>query len=55
MLVVGVVVQFYLCFNFNFLLFKGIVIYDNEFETKKSKSKPRINLTHMMTTNKKIS
>ena len=36
-LVVSVVVQFYLWFKFYFLLFLGIVIYDNEFETKKNK------------------
>ena len=32
-----VVVQFYPCFKFYFLLFLGIVIYDNEFETKEKK------------------
>ena len=36
-LVVSVVVQFYLWFKFYFLLFLGIVIYDNEFETKENK------------------
>ena len=35
--VVSVVVQFYLWFKFYFLLFLGIVIYDNEFETKENK------------------
>ena len=32
-----VVVQFSLCFKFYFPLFLGIVIYDNEFETKENK------------------
>ena len=31
---VYVVVQFYPWFKFSFLLFLGIVMYDNEFETK---------------------
>ena len=32
-----VVVQFYPWFNFYFPLFLGVVMYDNEFETKESK------------------
>ena len=36
-LIVSVMVQFYLWFKFSFLLFLGIVIYDNEFETKENK------------------
>ena len=36
-LVVSVEVQFYLWFKFYFLLFLGIVIYDNELETKENK------------------
>ena len=32
-----VVVQFYPWFKFYFLLFFGMVIYDNEFETKENK------------------
>ena len=32
-----VVVQFYPWFKFYFLLFLGIVMYDNEFETKEIK------------------
>ena len=32
---VNVVVQFYPWFEFSFLLFLGIVMYDNEFETGK--------------------
>ena len=32
-----VVVQFYLWFKFYFLLFLGMVMYDNEFETKENK------------------
>ena len=35
---VYVVVQFYPWFNFYFPLFLGIVIYDNEFETKGNKN-----------------
>ena len=33
-----VVVQFYSWFKFYFLLFLGIVMYDNEFETKENKT-----------------
>ena len=33
-----VVVQFYPWFNFYFPLFLGMVIYDNEFETKENKN-----------------
>ena len=40
MLVVDVMVQFYPCFNFNFLLFLGMVMYDNEFETKENGNTP---------------
>ena len=32
-----VVVQFYRWFKFYFLLFLGMVMYDNEFETKENK------------------
>ena len=31
-----VVVQFYPCLKFYFLLFLGIVMYDNEFEAKEN-------------------
>ena len=34
---INVVVQFCPWFKFYFLLFWGMVIYDNEFETKKNK------------------
>ena len=34
---VHVVVQIYLWFKFYFLLFLGIVMYDNEIETKENK------------------
>ena len=37
-------VQFYPWFKFYFLLFLGMVMYDNEFETKEIKCKPRIKL-----------
>ena len=33
-----VVVQFYPSFNFYFLLFLGMVMYDNEFENKENKN-----------------
>ena len=33
---VYVVVQFYPWFKFYFLLFRGMVMYDNEFETKEN-------------------
>ena len=33
-----VVVQFYPWFKFYFLLFLGMVMYDNEFETKENKT-----------------
>ena len=33
-----VVVQFYPKFNFYFLLFWGMVMYDNEFRTKENKN-----------------
>ena len=33
---VYIVVQFYPWFKFSFLLFLGIVMYDNEFETKEN-------------------
>ena len=39
-------VQFYPWFKFYFLLFLGMVIYDNEFETKEMKFKKRIKLNH---------
>ena len=34
----NVVVQFYPWFNFYFLLFLGIVMYDNEINTKEDKN-----------------
>ena len=34
---VYVVVQFHPCFKFYFLLFLGMVMYDNDFETKENK------------------
>ena len=40
------VVQFYPRFKFYLLLFLGMVIYDNEFETKEIKFKTRIKLNH---------
>ena len=33
----SVVVQFYPWFKFSFLLFWGMVMYENEFETKENK------------------
>ena len=42
-----VVVQFYPWFKFYFLLFLGMVMYDNEFETKEIKFKPRIKPQHI--------
>ena len=45
-----VVVQFYPWFNFYFPLFLGMVIYDNAFETKGIKIKPRIKLNHNIAT-----
>ena len=39
-------VQFYPWFKFYFLLFLGMVICDNEFETKEMKFKKRIKLNH---------
>ena len=36
-IIVYVVVQFYPWFKFYFLLFRGMVIYDNEFKTKGNK------------------
>ena len=46
---VCVVVQFYPWFKFSFLLFLGIVTYDNEFETKENKiwTKDKIEPQHM--------
>ena len=43
---VYVVVQFYSWFKFCFPLFLGMVMYDNEFEIKEIKFKPRIKLNH---------
>ena len=46
-----VVVQFYLWFNFYFLLFWAMVMYDNEFETKIRKlnqTKDKIEPQHMI-------
>ena len=40
------VVQFYPWFKFYFLLFMGMVMYGDEFETKENKFKPRIKLNH---------
>ena len=37
-IIVYVVVQFYLWFNFHFPLFSCIVMYDNELKTKENKS-----------------
>ena len=44
-----VVVQFYPCLKFYFLLFLGIVMYDNEFETKEYKiqTKDKIEPQHL--------
>ena len=44
-----VVVQFYPWFNFYFLLFWGMVMYDNEFRTKENKNytKDKIELQHV--------
>ena len=44
-----VVVQFYPWFKFYFLLFLGIEMYDNEFETKEKKiwTKDKIELQHL--------
>ena len=44
-----VVVQFYPRFKFYFLLFLGMVIYDNEFETKENKiqTKDKIEPQHI--------
>ena len=48
--VVYVVVQFYPWFKFSFLLFLGMVIYDNNMimslKQKKRKFEPRIKLNH---------
>ena len=38
--------QFYSWFKCHFPLLLGKVIYDNEFETKEHKFKPRIKLNH---------
>ena len=48
-LYVYVVVQFYPWFKFHFLLFLGIVVYDNEFETKENKiwTKDKIEPQHL--------
>ena len=47
---VYVVVQFYLWFKFSFLLFLGMVMYDNNMimslKQKKRKFEPRIKLNH---------
>ena len=39
--VVDVVVQFYPWFNFFFILFLGILMYDNELETRENKIKTK--------------
>ena len=45
--VVCVVVQFYPWLKFYlFIIFLGIAMYDNEFETKELKFEPRIKLNH---------
>ena len=46
---VYVVVQFYPWFKFYFLLFLGIVMYDNEFETKENRiwTKDKIKPQHV--------
>ena len=36
--IVYVVVQFYLWFDFYFLLFWGFVMYENEFETRENRN-----------------
>ena len=48
-LYVYVVVKFYPWFKFYFLLFLGIVMYDDEFETKESKiwTKDKIEPQHI--------
>ena len=38
--------NFYAWFKFSFLLFLGMVMHDNEFETKENKIKPKIKLNH---------
>ena len=38
LIIIYVVVQFYPWFNFSFLLFLGMVMYDNEFQTKENKN-----------------
>ena len=45
---INVVVQFYPWFKFSFLLFLGIVMYDNEFERKENKirTKDKIESQH---------
>ena len=47
-------VQFYPWFKFYFPLFLGMVMYDNEFETKENKIKPRIKLNHNIHRNKLV-
>ena len=50
-----VAVQFYLWFRFSFLLFLGMVMYDNNMimslKQKKRKFEPRIKLNHKTYTN----
>jgi len=48
---IDVVVQFYPWFKFYFLLFLGMVMYDNEFETKEEKTqdKDKIEPQHIYT------
>ena len=43
---IHVVVQFYTWFNFDFLLFYPIVIYDNDIKQRNIKIKPRIKLNY---------
>ena len=48
-MIITVVVQLCPWFKFYFPLFLGMVIYDNEFKTRKIKFKPRIKLNHNIT------
>ena len=54
---VYVVVQFYPWFIFSFLLFLGMVMYDNEFETKEKKiwTKDKIEPQHIQLFRKRLS
>ena len=50
LIIIYVVVQFYPWFNFSFLLFLGMVMYDNEFQTKENKNwiKDKIEPQHIL-------